>query len=132
MFTDLVKEVHLTLNRQSLKKTVDVPTQKTIKEILKIYEDLIILYLTTDHEVRTRIGKWYIIKKTFRHLFGKAIHPVTKYLPQITFSKKIKDVIEASTEQLDYLRDTHKIKSASQDHYQAVEWELKDPQRDLT
>lgn len=111
---------------------MEVPTVDVVKEVIKSYEDLIILYLTTDHTVMTRMGKWHVVYKTFTKMFGKDIHPITKYLPQLRFSKRIKEVIEASTDQLTYLRDNEKIVPASQDHYESVDWELKDPQRDST
>ena len=131
-FTDLIDELHLDVTRRTLDKDVVVPSKKIIKEIVKSYEDLIILYLTTDHTVFSRMGKWYIIKKTFDKAFGKNIYPVTKYLPQLRFSRTIRNVVEDSTEQLNYLRDTEKIVPASQDHFEVVEWKLKDPQRDST
>lgn len=131
-YLQLVDEIRLDVVRRNYTKPEAVPSKKMIKEIIKSYEDLIVLYLTQDYRINTRMGKWGVAHRTIDSVFGVKSDPIDVFYPHLTFSKVVKASIDECKEQLKTMRESEQLLSGSKEKFKIVEWKLKDPQRDLT
>ncbi len=131
-----MKEVYLELNRELMGKSQKSPSLKMIENIIKLYEDLVVLYMLGNYRVENRIGIYRMIKRTTTHLYGKDMPPVTTVSPKLFFSKEIKRAVNLNKNLIGSLSDESTGESKEMDFlpeekFNEIKWDLRSPLRDL-